>query len=161
MSRTLWVGCKGADVAAVQDALNQIGANGALPDQQTTLPLLAPDGIFGSKTFIRVKDFQNMNGLAADGVVGPVTLGRLEELLPALQAGMETSRPAGFVGGSSNPVHNPDPFGLSKSAPVHQSHPAIHPAPFKSPAGTKPPGSGSAPPESKTSSSGGGKTSKW
>ena len=38
MSRTLWVGCRGGDVAAVQDALNQIGANAALQGQQTALP---------------------------------------------------------------------------------------------------------------------------
>ena len=38
-------------VAAVQDALNQIGANAALPVQQTPLPLLVPDGAFGNKTY--------------------------------------------------------------------------------------------------------------
>jgi peptidoglycan hydrolase-like protein with peptidoglycan-binding domain len=155
MSRTLRVGCKGADVAAVQDALNQIGANGALPDHQTTLPLLAPDGIFGNKTFIRVKDFQHMNGLAADGVVGPVTLSRLEELLPAVQTGMSTSRPTGLV-------HDPNPLGWGKPQP-HPVHPAIHPNPFDFGEG-KSTGSGSKTSSSssgiKTSSSG-GKTSKW
>src|SRR5262245_20544422 len=98
MVRTLSVGCSGADVAAVQDALNQIGANAALPEQQTSLPLLVPDGAFGNKTYIRVKDFQAKNGLGQDGIVGPVTLGRLQEVLPAVQAGMTTSRPAGIAG---------------------------------------------------------------
>ena len=101
MSRTLCVGCSGADVAAVQDALNQIGANAALPDQQTSLPLLVPDGAFGNKTYIRVKDFQAKNGLTQDGIVGPMTLGRLQEVLPAVQVGMTTSRPAGFVSGGA------------------------------------------------------------
>jgi peptidoglycan hydrolase-like protein with peptidoglycan-binding domain len=100
MSRTLCVGCSGADVAAVQDALNQIGSNAALPEQQTSLTLLVPDGAFGNKTYIRVKDFQAKNGLAQDGIVGPVTLGRLQEVLPGVQAGMTMSRPAGgFTGG--------------------------------------------------------------
>ena len=102
MSRTLWVGCWGADVAAMQDALNQIGANAALPEQQTALPLLVPDGAFGNKTFIRVKDFQSKNGLVPDGIAGPATMGRLQELLPAVHAGMSpvsTSRPAGGVAG--------------------------------------------------------------
>ena len=104
MSRTLSVGCWGADVAAVQDALNQIGANAALPDQKTALPLLVPDGVFGNKTLIRVKDFQHTNGLGADGIVGPATLGRLGQLLPAVQAGMSTSRPAGGVAGGGGGV---------------------------------------------------------
>jgi|SRR6185312_144402 len=99
MSRTLCVGCSGGDVAAVQDALNQIGANAALPEQLTSLPLLVPDGAFGGKTFIRVKDFQYRNGLVQDGIVGPVTLGRLQEILPAVQAGMSTSRPTGGIAG--------------------------------------------------------------
>src|SRR4029453_8731857 len=114
MSRTVWVGCSGADVAAVQDALNQIGANAALPDQQTTLALLVPDGAFGNKTYLRVKDFQHTNGLVADGIVGPATLGRLQELLPAVQAGMSTSRPTGLV-------HDPNPLGWGKPQP-HPVH---------------------------------------
>ena len=117
MSRTLCVGCSGGDVAAIQDALNQIGANAALPEQLTSLPLLVPDGAFGGKTFIRVKDFQHKNGLVQDGIVGPVTLGRLQEILPAVQAGMATSRPAGLV------PHPPGP-GLP-----HPVYPAIHPVP--------------------------------
>jgi uncharacterized membrane protein YgcG len=152
MNRTLWVGCRGADVAAVQDALNQIGANAALPDQQTTLALLVPDGAFGNKTYLRVKDFQHMNGLAADGVVGPVTLGRLQELLPAVQAGMSTSRPAGLVG---------DPR-------THPVHPAIHdPDPLhtwgskSTDSGSKTSSSGSQSSSGSKTSSSGGKTSKW
>jgi peptidoglycan hydrolase-like protein with peptidoglycan-binding domain len=134
MSRTLWVGCSGGDVAAVQDALNQIGANAALPEQQTALPLLVPDGAFGNKTYIRVKDFQSKNGLVEDGIVGPATLGRLQDLLPAVHPGMSTSRPAGGVAGgggnvkTSPLVHDPNPLGGGKTL---KSHPAIHdPDPF-------------------------------
>jgi peptidoglycan hydrolase-like protein with peptidoglycan-binding domain len=132
MSRTLRVGCRGADVAAVQDALNQIGANAAIPEQQTSIPLLVPDGVFGNKTYIRVKDFQHMNGLVQDGVVGPATLARLQDVVPAVQAGMSTSRPAGLAGGGG------------KSLPPH---PAIHPPPLnlgskESDSGIKTSGSG-------------------
>ena len=105
MTRTLWVGCTGADVAAVQDALNQIGANAALPGQQTALPLLVPDGVFGNKTYIRVKDFQHTNGLVEDGVVGPTTLGRVQDLLPAVHPGMSTSRPAGGLAGGGGKTY--------------------------------------------------------
>jgi peptidoglycan hydrolase-like protein with peptidoglycan-binding domain len=153
MGRTLRVGCWGADVAAVQDALNQIGANAALPEQQTSLPLLVPDGVFGNKTLIRVKDFQHTNGLDADGVVGPATLGRLRELLPAVQAGMSTSRPAGGVPeGRPRPVHpSPIPLGGGKTL---KSYPGVYdPDPFDV-SGSKTSTSGS-----KTSSSG-SKTSK-
>jgi peptidoglycan hydrolase-like protein with peptidoglycan-binding domain len=99
MARTLTVGSLGGDVAALQDALNQVGTNAALPEQRTALPLLVPDGAFGTKTQVRVKDFQNKNGLVGDGIVGPLTLGRLQELADVVQPGMSTSRPAGGVGG--------------------------------------------------------------
>ena len=135
MSRTLWVGCSGGDVAAVQDALNQIGANAALPEQQTALPLLVPDGAFGNKTFIRIKDFQGKNGLVEDGIVGPATLGRLQDLLPAVHPGMSTSRPAGGLAGgggsikTSSPVKDPNQLGGGKTI---KSYPAVHdPDPFK------------------------------
>jgi peptidoglycan hydrolase-like protein with peptidoglycan-binding domain len=151
MSRTLRVGCRGVDVAAVQDALNQIGANTVLPDQRTILALLVPDGVFGNKTYSRVKDFQQLNALAADGVVGPVTLARLQELLPAVQDGMSTSRPAGLV-------NDPAPSGGSKSLPPY---PAIHPNPFST-GGIKSTDSGSKTSSlGSPSSSSGSKTSKW
>jgi hypothetical protein len=43
----------------------------------TSLPLLASDGNFGSKTLARVKEFQKNNALKADGIVGPMTWGKL------------------------------------------------------------------------------------
>ena len=78
------------DVAAVQSALNQIAAG----RQQTMLPYLVPDGVFGVKTHTRVVEFQRMNGLKPDGVVGPKTLAAIGELLPAV---MPTGRPVGGV----------------------------------------------------------------
>jgi lysozyme len=40
---------------------------------------LAPDGIFGLKTRAALIEFQKFNGLIADGVIGPQTLGKLNE----------------------------------------------------------------------------------
>src|SRR5262245_6722081 len=158
MSRTLCVGCHGADVAAVQDALNQIGSNAALPDQQTSLPLLVPDGAYGNKTYIRVKDFQAKNALTQDGIVGPLTLGRLQSVLPAVRAGMATSRPAGLVGSGADtkyPAPGPNtPFG--RPLPVH---PVANKDPFWG-SKTTSPGDQTSSWESKTSdSSSGSKTS--
>ena len=38
---------------------------------------LAMDGIFGAKTLAAVRAFQRSRGLQVDGVVGPLTWGRL------------------------------------------------------------------------------------
>jgi peptidoglycan hydrolase-like protein with peptidoglycan-binding domain len=77
MARILRDGDQGADVRAVQDALNF---------QIRRLDRLAVDGRFGQKTLARVAEFQRANGLAADGIVGPVTGGRLfqTEQMPVL-----------------------------------------------------------------------------
>jgi peptidoglycan hydrolase-like protein with peptidoglycan-binding domain len=151
MNRTLRVGFRGADVAAVQDALNQIGSNTALPDQRTILPLLVPDGVFGNKTYLRVKDFQQKNGLKADGVVGPMTLGRLQGLIPAVQGGMSTSRPAGLAPGDPGFKYSPHPT---------PGMPLVHPSdPWA--AGSKTSSVGSQSSSGGKTSSSGGKTSKW
>src|SRR5688572_11376385 len=41
-----------------------------------------PDGIFGTETDGAVRTFQRSQGLKIDGIVGPKTLSRLDELLP-------------------------------------------------------------------------------
>ena len=38
------------------------------------------DGIFGRETEAAVKRFQSMQGLVADGMVGPKTLGKLDAI---------------------------------------------------------------------------------
>lgn len=75
MGRLIKQGLNGADVRAVQDVLNF---------HIRRLAPLAVDGIFGPATHARVVAFQKSNGLQADGVVGPVTMGKLfeEELVP-------------------------------------------------------------------------------
>ena len=53
------------------------GSRGDMVRQiQKALHLLA-DGIFGSQTEEAVKNFQMMNGLKVDGIVGPATLAKL------------------------------------------------------------------------------------
>ena len=77
MARILRSGDQGLDVREVQDALNF---------QIRRLGLLAVDGRYGPKTQARVAEFQRANGLSADGMVGPLTVGRLfqTETLPVV-----------------------------------------------------------------------------
>lgn len=48
-----------------------------LNERYPSLPRLAEDGVFGEQTEDRVKRFQRESGIAADGVVGPITWSRL------------------------------------------------------------------------------------
>ena len=75
MGRLIRQGTKGADVRAVQDVLNF---------HIRRLTPLAVDGIFGPRTHARVVEFQKVNQLKQDGLVGPITLGKLfeEEVMP-------------------------------------------------------------------------------
>jgi peptidoglycan hydrolase-like protein with peptidoglycan-binding domain len=62
---------RGDDVRRLQAALNTRGYTNE------------PDGVFGSFTQALVKQFQKDQGLAADGVVGPVTWAALLQPLAA------------------------------------------------------------------------------
>ena len=68
---------QGKDVVLCQSALN------GFPSK---LAALAEDGIFGPKTQARVKEFQLTLKLVADGIVGPITWGKL--LAPTASAGV-------------------------------------------------------------------------
>lgn len=59
-------GSRGGNVKTVQDKLNALGFNCG-----------AVDGIFGPKTKAAVVSFQRANGLAADGIIGPLTWSKL------------------------------------------------------------------------------------
>ncbi len=57
----LRIGTRGEAVRRLQEALCAVGWR------------LTPDGIFGLSTAIAVEQFQELHGLAPDGVVGPKT----------------------------------------------------------------------------------------
>ena len=74
VKRLLAFGSYGEDVKLVQTKLNENGYK------------LKVDGIFGKLTQAAVKSYQSKNGLKADGVVGPKTLGKLIPAKPATAA---------------------------------------------------------------------------
>jgi mannan endo-1,4-beta-mannosidase len=74
MPQTLVLHATGQDVVLLQTRLN------AKPP--TALPPLVVDGDFGPLTLQRVKEFQGNNGLLVDGVVGPITWGKLLKDVP-------------------------------------------------------------------------------
>ena len=63
---TVYRGSRGDAVRKLQELLNKKGFDCG-----------AVDGIFGSKTYAAVVAFQKANGLGADGIVGPLTWGKL------------------------------------------------------------------------------------
>jgi peptidoglycan hydrolase-like protein with peptidoglycan-binding domain len=70
----LRVGSRGDNVLLIQQRLNKI--SGKYP----SIPRLKEDGIFGSGTQSAVIAFQRIFGLAADGVIGPLTWNRIVEV---------------------------------------------------------------------------------
>lgn len=90
-ARTMKKGSRGADVKTLQTALKDQGFyNGKI------------DGIYGKKTVSAVKAYQRKNGLKADGVAGPKTLGKLYEKNEA-----DNGNPA--VTDTPSPVISPEP----------------------------------------------------
>jgi Domain of unknown function (DUF4157)/Putative peptidoglycan binding domain len=67
--RTLRVGSRGEAVEKIQQALIDAGF---------PLPRFGADGDFGSETQTALQSFQGANGLEADGVLGPSTMGSLD-----------------------------------------------------------------------------------
>ena len=108
MLKTLTVGMKGHDVAILQARLNS-----SLPGAATALAI---DGIFWSKTQGRVKDFQREYQLDADGIVGPLTWGKL------LENGSAPDSPSSCDSScdNGNPVHESSAgnFGSSAASPL-------------------------------------------
>lgn len=70
-TRLLKLGSRGDDVKQLQNRLNELGYSCG-----------AADGIFGNATRTAVINFQRANGLAADGIAGPATLGKLFANVP-------------------------------------------------------------------------------
>lgn len=73
-------GERGESVATVQRALVDLGFS--MPITTANGTKLA-DGIFGPETAKIVRQFQSLNGLMVDGIVGTQTMRRLEELIAA------------------------------------------------------------------------------
>jgi peptidoglycan hydrolase-like protein with peptidoglycan-binding domain len=67
--RTLTIGVQGADVRAWQEFLAKQGFSTG-----------APDGAFSAQTASATKEFQLKNGLAADGIPGPITFSKAIQL---------------------------------------------------------------------------------
>jgi peptidoglycan hydrolase-like protein with peptidoglycan-binding domain len=79
MAAYLSKGSTGNDVKRVQEMLNFAAQKTTAPGNAggTKLALLSVDGVFGSKTEARVKEFQTKTKIGVDGVVGPETGGTL------------------------------------------------------------------------------------
>lgn len=101
-SPSLKVGSKGAQVSALQSALNGLGAT------------LTVDGDFGAKTDAAVKAFQRANGLLVDGVVGPVTAGKINSG-SATHIGAPAAGPA-----PADPAAPATPGRLTGNPPLHE-----------------------------------------
>ena len=95
MNRLLYYGCtQGTDVALLQNDLNVITRH---TQQSSALAFLEVDGIFGAKSQARVMEFQRINYLTVDGVAGPDTQNKLDELFLS-EPGLQTERLQGGIG---------------------------------------------------------------
>ncbi len=72
--RFLRRGSRGSDVRKVQQALIDLGH---------PLPRFGTDGKFGSETKRALRDFQRSQNIQVDGVVGPQTMGKLDDAIAA------------------------------------------------------------------------------
>ena len=66
-------GNSGESVRQIQRCLNTVGT------RQPSIQRLVEDGVFGPRTFDAVTTFQRIFGLNPDGIVGPITWGRLSQ----------------------------------------------------------------------------------
>ena len=113
MDRLLYLGCTpGSDVVMLQADLNAVRNH---VGQGSAYEPLVIDGIFGAKTHNRVSEFQRINRLTADGIAGPITKGKLHELLLS-QPGLQTQQPGGGIA----PGAAPGSSGVSKPVPANQ-----------------------------------------
>ncbi|MEO1098761.1 MAG: DUF4157 domain-containing protein [Bacteroidota bacterium] len=78
--RYIRFGSKGEHVVKLQESLVEIGYD---------LPKFGADGIFGKETYSAVKTFQRDFGLAIDGIVGPKTMGTLDNIFSVQLMDME------------------------------------------------------------------------
>jgi peptidoglycan hydrolase-like protein with peptidoglycan-binding domain len=79
LRRNLHVGLIGDDVMERQGLLNAL-TDTDNPLGQSNLPELEQDGEFGSRTAMRVKEFQARNNLTIDGVIGAQTDAQMDAI---------------------------------------------------------------------------------
>lgn len=72
--RVLRRGDSGSSVKKVQEALILLG----IP-----VPRVGASGIFGEETELAVRSYQEARGLRVDGIIGPTTIGSLDEEFPS------------------------------------------------------------------------------
>ena len=117
-----------------QPTFLQLGSQGAaVTDLQGRLQVLqylpaefAPDGIFAESTQIAVRDFQQVNSLAIDGVAGPQTLALLYSdaaLVKPPNTEVAVSQP------SASPTEQPAPTPTPEPTPTPSPTPSPSPAP--------------------------------
>ena len=88
------VGDRGESVKQIQRCLNRVS------QRHSTIPHLTEDGIFGPRTLEAITTFQRIFGLNPDGVVGPLTWGRLAQECPAGGGGSGGGNDGGSTGGA-------------------------------------------------------------
>ena len=96
-------GSQGDDVRTLQMRLNENGSYN-----------LDTDGIFGAKTQAAVKDYQQKNGLAVDGIAGDQTWG-------ALNGAATTTATPNNTGTQAPSTWSYDPFAVSSSTTANGS----------------------------------------
>lgn len=112
-------GSSGSDVSELQTLLNQNGYN------------LNVDGIFGAKTQDAVKDYQQKNSLAVDGIVGTNTWGALAG---ANSASTATSNTSQTTSAPKAPEYNyQESDSVSKAYEALQQQMAQKPGSYQSP----------------------------
>lgn len=92
--QTLRFGSRGPAVVELQNRLNTLAP--------LLVPQLAEDGIYGPKTFSRVKQVQKLGSLEPDGVVGPLTWALIANVLAGVVKLLGAADPA-----NPFPVENP------------------------------------------------------
>ena len=112
------VGSTGANVRLIQSFLNTVRI--AHPN----IPQLVADGIFGPITKSAVTAFQRQFGLTPDGIVGPVTWGRLMQEFRNVAGTLEYPGTPLRVGSGGQNVRLMQTF-LMNLRPRHQSIPQI------------------------------------
>ncbi|WP_071318360.1 S-layer homology domain-containing protein [Anaerobacillus isosaccharinicus] len=105
--------CKGPSIVSYQNDLMAVGEK---------LPRFGADGDFGQETEDATKAFQSRHGLVVDGIAGPTTLSKIEELIKLSNKGpfpdvpknhwaseaIETVKEAGIMNGFADGTFKPN-----------------------------------------------------